>query len=246
MANGGDFLARLEKCEQQLSKFPEPLKGKRFLDIGTGSGQTLIAAAKQGAASCFGFDPYPFLDGNADAIAEFDSTVRALGIDRERITVRNCGIEAAQDLDGQFDAIMIYDVLEHVTDPVLALRRAFELAAPGGLCVASTAPLYYSRFGHHLWGQLNEGGAWAHLLPGWHETLMRVSPKKARHYHELNRVTESTLYLGAMSAGWTLVSRKQTRSGAEHLEQLRRRAPQLSASDDCLTIEQSRLVLRKP
>lgn len=246
MATGGDFSARLEKCEQQLSKFPEPLAGKRFLDIGTGSGQTLIAAAKQGAASCVGLDPYPFLDGNADAIAEFNATIQSLGIERDRISVRTCGIEAAQDLDGQFDRIMIYDVLEHVPDPVLALRRAFELAAPGGFCVASTAPLYYSRFGHHLWGQLPEGGPWAHLMPGWHEKLVKVSARKARHYHDLNRVTESTLWLGAVSAGWTVVSRRQTRSGEAQLEELRRRVPQLAVSDDCLTIEQSRLVLRKP
>ncbi len=42
---------------------------------------------------------------------------------------------------GPFDAVVSWDVLEHVEDPVAALRRAYELLRPGGLFVFTTINL---------------------------------------------------------------------------------------------------------
>jgi 2-polyprenyl-3-methyl-5-hydroxy-6-metoxy-1,4-benzoquinol methylase len=39
---------------------------------------------------------------------------------------------ALDELDGEFDSILCYDVLEHLVDPGALLRRLFERAAPGG------------------------------------------------------------------------------------------------------------------
>jgi 2-polyprenyl-3-methyl-5-hydroxy-6-metoxy-1,4-benzoquinol methylase len=43
--------------------------------------------------------------------------------------------------NGQFDAVTLFDVVEHLADPAAGLGRAGELLRPGGVLIASTADL---------------------------------------------------------------------------------------------------------
>jgi len=84
-------------------------------DVGSGGGETLVDMARQGFTNLLGIDP--FLDED-----------RLLGA----VRLRQCSLE---DLDGQFDVLMLHHAFEHMDAPrdVLALLR--ERLAPGGTIV---------------------------------------------------------------------------------------------------------------
>jgi SAM-dependent methyltransferase len=89
----------------------------RYLDVGAGTGASLIAARDRGMAA-IGVEVDP----------------RALEIARSR------GLDMRQDLsDGPFELISLWESLEHVSDPLAILRAAHELLAAGGL-LAMTVP----------------------------------------------------------------------------------------------------------
>jgi 2-polyprenyl-3-methyl-5-hydroxy-6-metoxy-1,4-benzoquinol methylase len=89
-----------------------------LLDVGVGTGIFLHLARE-----C-GWDPMGVelcATRATEAAREFDLTVAA-------------GRFEDQHFDGRrFAAITLLDVLEHVTDPLAMLRRAFELLRPGGM-----------------------------------------------------------------------------------------------------------------
>jgi len=47
---------------------------------------------------------------------------------------------------GHFDAITLWDVIEHSTDPLVAVRRAYQLLAKGGILVLRTPNMNF----HHM------------------------------------------------------------------------------------------------
>jgi len=90
--------------------------GKRYLDFGCGAGAVLLAARAQGA--------------------------EAAGVElnqqhREALTGEH-GVRVTRDLaelEGSFDVVSLFHVLEHLKDPVAALRGIRERLAPGGQLV---------------------------------------------------------------------------------------------------------------
>lgn len=93
-----------------------------LLDIGSGNGAVVIAAAQDGCES--------------------------LGIDVDVDAVRSASLKGGPFIHGDFrevelpvrsfDVISMFDVIEHFCDPVHALRAASRLAAPGGILVVTT------------------------------------------------------------------------------------------------------------
>ena len=95
--------------------------GKRVLDVGCGTGEFVSFLAEAGFDTA-GIEP-------AAAAVEM---AQAAGLSVSQATLE----EYAQDSTLTFDAITLLDVLEHVPDPVQALRAAEKLLAPGGcICV---------------------------------------------------------------------------------------------------------------
>ena len=94
--------------------------GQRFFDMGCGAGLAVIEAEKQGLVS-EGLDP----SGMLTRIA------------RERLgaTVHTGRIEDFHP-HHQYDGVMVWDVLEHLRDPVEILRCCRGLLAPGGYLFA--------------------------------------------------------------------------------------------------------------
>lgn len=90
--------------------------GRRVLDVGCGGGNFLYWAHAMGCRVA-GSDPDPVAVANA----------RAAGLD-----VREGGIEAFTDCPGQFDVVSFAHVVEHLHDPVGALRLARTLLRPAG------------------------------------------------------------------------------------------------------------------
>ena len=116
-----------------------PLGGK-VLDIGCGRGTLLSALARQGFES-HGFE----LTANA-----------ALGLD-PRIELRTgSDLREAAYPAQWFDAVVLWHVLEHLSDPRAVIQEIHRVLRPGGLLVVAV-PNYSS------WQARWAGGDWFHL-----------------------------------------------------------------------------------
>lgn len=97
--------------------------GTRVLDVGCGSGLTLVLAAQRGAVPA-GIDISPGL----------------LGVARERLPdadLREGDMEVLPFPDGAFDAVLGISAFQFAGDPLRALREAARVLSPGGYLVAS-------------------------------------------------------------------------------------------------------------
>jgi len=97
--------------------------GTRLLDVGCGSGLTLVLAARRGAIPA-GLDVSPGL----------------LGIARERLPdadLREGDMESLPFPDEAFDAVTGVNAFQFAGDPRRALREAARVTRPGGRVVAS-------------------------------------------------------------------------------------------------------------
>jgi 2-polyprenyl-6-hydroxyphenyl methylase/3-demethylubiquinone-9 3-methyltransferase len=120
---------RIEAAVSNLCRLidEERLEGKRFLDIGCGSGLSSLAAARLGAlVHAFDYDP--------------DSVATAIAL-RERWAVESsrCIVEQGSVLDadymarlGSFDIVYSWGVLHHTGEMWQALDRAAAAVKPEG------------------------------------------------------------------------------------------------------------------
>ena len=105
------------------------LAGLRILDIGCGGGILCEPARPARHAAVVGADPSP---NNIEA-ARLHAHGNALAID-----YRLTAAEALADAGERFDAVLAMEVVEHVADMALFVRRCSEMIKPGGLMIAAT------------------------------------------------------------------------------------------------------------
>jgi len=105
----------------------DPAKA-RVLDVGCGSGAVLSALQDRGVA-CRGLEVNP-------GAVEF---CRRMGLD-----VRRTSLE--EEEDRSYDVIAMFDVIEHLADPVAVLRTAVQKLKPGGYLVAFTPNIHSVAF----------------------------------------------------------------------------------------------------
>ncbi|MGU3494712.1 bifunctional 2-polyprenyl-6-hydroxyphenol methylase/3-demethylubiquinol 3-O-methyltransferase UbiG [Xanthobacteraceae bacterium A53D] len=105
-----------------------PLKGLRILDIGCGGGLLSEPLARMGA-EVVGVDPAP---GNI-AVASAHAAEAGLAVDYRQGTA-----EELADAGERFDVVLALEVVEHVADVGLFLRRAGEMVEPNGIMIVST------------------------------------------------------------------------------------------------------------
>ncbi|HYS27301.1 MAG TPA: class I SAM-dependent methyltransferase, partial [Vicinamibacterales bacterium] len=105
---------------ERVRMMGEHLRGTRtprYLDVGCSTGFVVEAARDEGWEAIG-------IDLNPSAI-EFG---RSRGLD-----LRTVALEDAGFAPGSFDAVSLFDVLEHLLDPRRTLRACAELLAPGGI-----------------------------------------------------------------------------------------------------------------
>ena len=94
----------------------------RLLDVGCGLGMFLRLAEERG----FGVHG---VDANAYAVERLR--------DRYGIEASNCLFEDFET-DQRFDVVTMWDFLEHLSDPIAALHKAYGLLRPGSVMVVET------------------------------------------------------------------------------------------------------------
>jgi 2-polyprenyl-6-hydroxyphenyl methylase/3-demethylubiquinone-9 3-methyltransferase len=104
------------------------LEGLRILDIGCGGGILCEPLARLGA-TMVGADP---AEKNI-AAAKLHAAQSELAIDYRATTA-----EALADAGERFDIVLAMEVVEHVADVTLFVRRCAEMVQPGGLMIAAT------------------------------------------------------------------------------------------------------------
>ncbi len=117
-------------CERfgRDAKSLESLKGLRILDVGCGGGLVCEPMARLGA-SVVGIDP-----GEPNvAAARLHAEKSGLAIDYRATTA-----EALADTGERFDVVLALEVVEHVADVTLFVRRCAEMVKPGGLMIVAT------------------------------------------------------------------------------------------------------------
>lgn len=121
------------------------VRGKAILDIGSGMGGFLIAAARNGVRVC-GVEP------NADYCTI--TRLRAARYDLPARVARGYG-ERLPFPAGAFDAVLAQDILEHVRDPMAVLAEIRRVLKPDGVALVTVINRFAWRDPHYHLPGLN-------------------------------------------------------------------------------------------
>lgn len=113
-----------------------------LLDIGCAAGTFLVGMRRQGNWQLHG--------------VELSADVAQIARERHGLDVFSGTLEEAAYPDNMFDAITMWDVLEHLHDPSESLREIYRILKPGGLLVIRVPNLA-------SWDAQIFGNAWAGL-----------------------------------------------------------------------------------
>jgi SAM-dependent methyltransferase len=129
---------------------------RRFLDIGSGSGEILYMARRMGF-EVTGIEPN---------IGYAEYTRSELGL-----PVRNCDYRQADLPSGHFDILNLNHVLEHLPDPLASLRFLNRVLRPGGILCVAVPDIENTT--HAPWTRFH----YAHIHNFNHQTLKAVVEK---------------------------------------------------------------------
>lgn len=100
--------------------------GQRLLDLGCGPGTITVDLADRVAPG-----EVVGIDASAEVIAAAEAAARDRGVANVRFVTGDA--YALDTEDASFDVVHAHQVLQHLTDPVAALREAHRVLRPGGL-----------------------------------------------------------------------------------------------------------------
>jgi 2-polyprenyl-6-hydroxyphenyl methylase / 3-demethylubiquinone-9 3-methyltransferase len=121
-------------CDQATTHFTRDrkrldcLSGLHILDIGCGGGVLSEPLARLGA-SVVGADP---------AAANIEAARKHAAQSELKIDYRSATAEELADAGERFDVVLAMEVVEHVADVELFVRRCAEMVRPGGMMIVAT------------------------------------------------------------------------------------------------------------
>jgi SAM-dependent methyltransferase len=109
---------------------PELAPGQSLLDVGCGPGSITADLAKLVAPG-----RVTAVDNSAEVLAQAEQAAVAAGLDTgpDGIVFEVADVHALPYPDDSFDVVHAHQVLQHVADPVLALRELRRVCRPGGV-----------------------------------------------------------------------------------------------------------------
>jgi O-antigen biosynthesis protein len=149
------------------------VKGRRVLDAGCGTGYGSRILAESGAEEVVGIDI-------AESVVEAARAREPAGVHFQVGDVRNLPFE-----DASFDAVVSFEVIEHVTEHDLALDEFARVLRPGGI-VAVSSPnrsTYPAGNPHHV----------RELLPDELHQLLRGHFQHVRLFRQADWITSALL-----------------------------------------------------
>ncbi len=158
-----------ENSAPHLVPLLEP--GQRLLDVGCGPGTITVDLAERVA---------PGEVVGVDLSAEVIEQAAAAGAGVANASFRVDDAYALDAADASFDVVHAHQVLQHLTDPVRALREWRRVLRPGGILAVRD-----SDYGAKVWAPDDP------LLDRWLEL-----------YHELTRVNRAEADAGRYLLGW--------------------------------------------
>jgi 2-polyprenyl-6-hydroxyphenyl methylase/3-demethylubiquinone-9 3-methyltransferase len=172
----------------------DSLAGLRILDIGCGGGILCEPLARLGA-TVVGADPAA---ANIEA-ARLHAAESGLAIDY-RVTTA----DALADAGERFDMVLAMEVVEHVADVSLFVKRCAEMVRPGGMMVAATLNRTLKSFALAIVG--------AEYVLGWlprgtHQWDKFVTPNEleaALERHGLRAIDETGVIYDLLADRWEI------------------------------------------
>lgn len=130
--------ARSEEFFHQVHSFIREVPNRRCLEVGCGHG-TLSQVLAEHGFEVVGIDK---------DISRIDAArASSAGLSLQFLAA---GIEEFEAPPESFGLIVLFDVLEHVPDPLSTLKRCSSFLAPTGIMCVEYTP-YWSLIGHHLY-----------------------------------------------------------------------------------------------
>jgi 2-polyprenyl-6-hydroxyphenyl methylase / 3-demethylubiquinone-9 3-methyltransferase len=172
------------------------LSGLRILDIGCGGGLLSEPLARIGA-EVVGADPA----ANNIEVAKLHAAETGVAVDYRSTTA-----EALADAGEHFDIVLAMEVIEHVTDVNLFIRRCAEMVRPGGLMITATLNRTLKAFALAIVGA-EYVLRW--LPRGTHQWDKFVTPEELAHHLKSNKlaVTEQAgVVYSPFADRWSLSS----------------------------------------
>jgi SAM-dependent methyltransferase len=212
---------------------PDYARRGRFLDIGCGTGNGVVAALQHG------FDKAVGIDINLSEFAwfhpdEYPAICRHYGVNPAQATLIEGDIFKTDRLrPASFDTVFMLDSIEHVPDPAAFINVAAKYVKPGGVLLVDTCPLYYSIDGHHLFRPEQfppDTHPWVHFRRDFMELVAAKSihPWSWDRFLELNKVTHSAIRTAMEGAGLEIVEEHRDQPTQENLDLLEATRPLLN------------------
>jgi SAM-dependent methyltransferase len=140
------------------------LTGKRFLDIGSGSGLHALAALLLGASEVIAVDIDP------DSVTTTRRVLSARAAGKRWQAIESSVFDLDSKTIGQFDVVYSWGVLHHTGDMYRALRNAVSLVRPGGSFIFA------------LYARTLMCGFWK-VEKKWYSTASERAQARARSIH---------------------------------------------------------------